>query len=461
VAATAPTTSGVSVSGTTASLTGLVTGTNYYIWVRSSCSATDKSTWTGPLAYTLPTYTALSVASGFNYDVVANGVGHPSTSTTNAIDDPSSANYAYLAADYRKDANAAAPGNSLPASGILLNGSKMYKLAGYAANNSLKIAAQNAVDSLVFASPFTARSLYMLAVSGSGQSTADFVVNFTDGTTASFAGQTINDWYGTFSNTIASQVGRVSRNTSSAGDPEVGSNGPNLYELGFTLAVTDTSKLIRSVKVTKTSSAGFLNIMAASAILSQGSSTPVSLVNFSGRKAGAVNKLSWTTANEQNNAGFTVQRSADGINYGDLAQLPSLAVNGTSSTALDYSYNDQQPLGGANYYRLKQTDKDGRVTLSRTVVLKGNMVKDVVIHTLYPNPVVNLLHISLASPVQQRATLVVTDIAGRTVLQAQRSLNENDNSVELNVGRLSQGTYLLKVLCEDGCERVAGKFVKQ
>jgi hypothetical protein len=337
----------------------------------------------------------------------------------------------------------------------------MYKLAGYAANNSLKIAAQNAVDSLVFASPFTARSLYMLAVSGSGQSTADFVVNFTDGTTASFAGQTINDWYGTFSNTIASQVGRVSRNTSSAGDPEVGSNGPNLYELGFTLAVTDTSKLIRSVKVTKTSSAGFLNIMAASAILSQGSSTPVSLVNFSGRKAGAVNKLSWTTANEQNNAGFTVQRSADGINYGDLAQLPSLAVNGTSSTALDYSYNDQQPLGGANYYRLKQTDKDGRVTLSRTVVLKGNMVKDVVIHTLYPNPVVNLLHISLASPVQQRATLVVTDIAGRTVLQAQRSLNENDNSVELNVGRLSQGTYLLKVLCEDGCERVAGKFVKQ
>ena len=49
--ATAPTNS-VGASVTTASLSILSSNTTYYVWVRSNCNATDKSTWVGPINFT-------------------------------------------------------------------------------------------------------------------------------------------------------------------------------------------------------------------------------------------------------------------------------------------------------------------------------------------------------------------------------------------------------------------------
>ncbi|WP_126652459.1 GEVED domain-containing protein [Chryseobacterium aureum] len=41
-------------SGTTATLSPLVPNTTYYAWVRAKCSATDQSTWSGPITITTP-----------------------------------------------------------------------------------------------------------------------------------------------------------------------------------------------------------------------------------------------------------------------------------------------------------------------------------------------------------------------------------------------------------------------
>ena len=42
---------------------------------------------------------------------------------------------------------------------------------------------------------------------------------------------------------------------------------------------------------------------------------PVSLLSFSGYRDGNINRLQWTTASEQNNQGFDVERSKDGISF--------------------------------------------------------------------------------------------------------------------------------------------------
>ena len=49
--------------------------------------------------------------------------------------------------------------------------------------------------------------------------------------------------------------------------------------------------------------------------LSEAAVLPVSLLTFSGYKESNHNVLKWTTANESNNSGFEIQRSADGINF--------------------------------------------------------------------------------------------------------------------------------------------------
>ena len=93
---------------------------------------------------------------------------------------------------------------------------------------------------------------------------------------------------------------------------------------------------------------------------------PVELVNF---KAKAVNKtavLTWQTASERNNQGFTIERSNDGTTYTTIGQVKG---NGTTNTPHDYIFTDKDPSVNTNYYRLRQTDFDGKETVSPVVTV--------------------------------------------------------------------------------------------
>jgi hypothetical protein len=203
-----------------------------------------------------------------------------------------------------------------------------------------------------------------------------------------------------------------------------------------------------------------IDILVDSFEIKDATVTPVTLVSFRGEKAGRTNKLQWQTANEQNNAGFELQRSANGTSFSAIGQVASRAVNGSSTAPLQYGFDDVQPLNGANYYRLKQLDKDGRYTYSATVLLKGEKVTSVQLGVVYPNPVTSVLQFSVAAPANRKVTFVVTDLSGRIMLSSLQQLTEGDNTIQLPVGKLSAGTYLLKAVCAEGCETTTAKFIK-
>ncbi|MCW5904230.1 MAG: T9SS type A sorting domain-containing protein [Chitinophagaceae bacterium] len=189
-------------------------------------------------------------------------------------------------------------------------------------------------------------------------------------------------------------------------------------------------------------------------------SVPVTYSSFTGRKEGNTNLLEWTTATEANNLGFELQRSADGRSYSKLDFISSKADNGNSNIALSYTYNDNKPLASNNYYRLKQMDKDGRVNYSNVVLLKGEKATQVSITGVYPNPTRNTLSVNIASPSTERVSIVVTDISGKVLVQQNVELNAGDNVNNIDVSRLSQGTYLIKTICNNGCESAVIKFAK-
>lgn len=83
---------------------------------------------------------------------------------------------------------------------------------------------------------------------------------------------------------------------------------------------------------------------------------PIELTSFSVQKSANIVTLSWTTATEEDNDYFSIERSTDGINY-DI--IGSIAGAGNSSMALNYQYIDNEPLQGVSYYRLSQTDYNG------------------------------------------------------------------------------------------------------
>ena len=78
-------------------------------------------------------------------------------------------------------------------------------------------------------------------------------------------------------------------------------------------------------------------------------------------------KLNWSTASEENNDYFEIQKSYDSEVFTPIGYVDGA---GNSNEVLDYSYTDSET--NKAYYRLKQLDYDGEFEYSDIVVVKGN-----------------------------------------------------------------------------------------
>ncbi len=188
--------------------------------------------------------------------------------------------------------------------------------------------------------------------------------------------------------------------------------------------------------------------------------TPIVLSSFTGYKESNKNILNWETATEQNNTGFEIQKSTDGVEFKKIGFVLSKAENGTSNYEIKYNFTDALPATGTNYYRLRQLDKDGKEFISNVVVLKSN-VKLAEIVSLYPNPVKDNLNVSVNSSITDKVSLVITDISGKTVIQQNYPLNNGTNNIQVKTATLVAGTYLVKITGSDNKEITTERFIKK
>jgi hypothetical protein len=117
-----------------------------------------------------------------------------------------------------------------------------------------------------------------------------------------------------------------------------------------------------------------------------GGALPVELISFDGEVSGNAVNLSWATANEINNDYFTLEHSDDGENFTSVMKIKGA---GNSTSNLYYQTKDTKPKVGINYYRLKQTDYDGKFEYFDIIsveVDKGLSEASIIIGTVSPNP---------------------------------------------------------------------------
>jgi hypothetical protein len=186
---------------------------------------------------------------------------------------------------------------------------------------------------------------------------------------------------------------------------------------------------------------------------------PVTLTSFYGVIVKNDNLLYWETATEINNAGFSVERSVDGINFSAIGYVASKA--GNSSVASQYQFTDANAFDGTSYYRLKQVDKDGKFSFSSVVELTKNVTTSAIAASIYPNPVTDKLNVVIASPKAQFATLVVNDFYGRTLTTKSTMLQAGNNKFDFDVKQLATGQYVISLLLTDGSKATTQKFIKQ
>lgn len=175
---------------------------------------------------------------------------------------------------------------------------------------------------------------------------------------------------------------------------------------------------------------------------------PLHFISINAQKTGDDVTVYWVTDNEVNTGTYQVERSSDGISWQSAGSLPAVNQPGTQH----YSYTDKNVPGGVLYYRVKETDKDGKAQYSQVTTVGRNDSK----FSFYPNPVINTMLVNHPA-VGEAGQLEILSTDGRTLKTVQ--LTKGSSSTLLNTQFLTAGFYFLRF--NNGSNVITVSFIKQ
>ncbi len=188
-----------------------------------------------------------------------------------------------------------------------------------------------------------------------------------------------------------------------------------------------------------------------------GTPLPVEYSSFEAVKESNNALLTWTTASERNNSGFSIERSADGKVFSAIGWVATQAEQGNSVAPIDYRFTDKAPVAGKNYYRLQQKDVDGKSFYS---VIRSLNFGTGASFTCYPNPATGLLTIEQQSETEQVSHLRLVDLTSRVVYEKELPASKGLNKNTINLSGLPHGMYQLIISDKSGVI-FRSKIVKQ
>ncbi len=165
---------------------------------------------------------------------------------------------------------------------------------------------------------------------------------------------------------------------------------------------------------------------------------PIELMNFEVTKSVNSVLLNWQTTTEHNNDYFTIEKTLDGAVF---QTIDIIDAAGNSNSTKSYKYTDKNPTDGISYYRLKQTDYDGKFTYSQMRAVEYLKNKGVSFDVI-PNPSgIEGFNISLSQYSEMPYNVTITDVAGKVVYNKDVQLNSKLN---INEG-FARGIYTIAV----------------
>jgi surface protein len=173
---------------------------------------------------------------------------------------------------------------------------------------------------------------------------------------------------------------------------------------------------------------------------------PVELTSFGGITAEDDVRLTWRTASETNNAGFTVQRQVDTESgWTAVGFVESQAPGGTTAEPQSYHYTDSGlPYADTLRYRLQQVDVNGEVEVIEPVTITRS-TDDLELKPTFPNPACTQAMVRIGIPDRQNVRLTLYDVMGRQVRTLYNGVLGGRKEMQVNLSGLSSGTYFLQL----------------
>jgi len=181
---------------------------------------------------------------------------------------------------------------------------------------------------------------------------------------------------------------------------------------------------------------------------------PVELISFEANIEAGTVVLNWLTASELNNDYFTLERGRNVEAFIEIGETPGA---GTTNFMQEYRFVDANPLSGTTYYRLRQTDFDGKTTYSQIVEVR--FVYGQASLSIYPNPIVDDVSLLLSGfKAHQSVWVKITDVTGRLVYRKQ-FYTDNEGVLDTMISPLLDiGNYILS--CQSSTQYITQKIIR-
>lgn len=180
---------------------------------------------------------------------------------------------------------------------------------------------------------------------------------------------------------------------------------------------------------------------------------PVELVYFDAYDSDYQTILEWKTASEKNNDYFTLEKSSNGYDYKTIQIVDG---QGTSLKEHTYSYTDKDDRNSeVTYYRLSQTDFNGKTTTYSPIAVFGKNQNNFSITNIYTND--NKLNIYYNSVENKEVIVNITDLNGKCLLRNSQTNLTSNAKFEFNSINLQSGVYFATIT--DGDKEESKKFI--
>lgn len=164
---------------------------------------------------------------------------------------------------------------------------------------------------------------------------------------------------------------------------------------------------------------------------------PVTLTSFEARPERATVSLRWATATEVGTDNFRVERSTDnGQNWTAIGSVK--AAN--APRGRQYSFLDEAPQTGLNYYRLAIVDFDSSIAFSPVRSVDFQPAQQAI--SVYPNPAQDHFAVELPQLAAPGSTLQVHNSLGQQIWMQRL---EGQRTVRVNTQNWATGVYHVKV----------------
>ncbi|MGQ9847802.1 MAG: hypothetical protein ACUVQP_09950, partial [Bacteroidales bacterium] len=169
---------------------------------------------------------------------------------------------------------------------------------------------------------------------------------------------------------------------------------------------------------------------------------PVEYLSFKAFCNNSINTITWQTASENNNLGFNIEKSNDGIEWENIGFV---AGNGNTNAVSSYQFNDNSPFIPVTYYRLQQIDFDGQTKYSNIISTTCNQENvDEEIIPMYNN---GQLELTINGNINNHYSIIVTNAIGQLIVLKHIQLENPLQSISI-ISNLADGVYYISLVSE-------------